>query len=110
MIKRLLALDGVMAVCSFRDDGELVEGYGVLEEGTMRRMAKFSHDYKRMVQGNTDQFSMFTGLSGWAPPGGWIVRGARTSVCSVGNLVCFIDNAEASLNEVMSDMAEVSRY
>jgi roadblock/LC7 domain-containing protein len=38
------------------------------------------------------------------------VRGAKTSVCSVGSLVCFIDNAEASLNEVMSDMTEVSRY
>jgi len=110
MIKRLLALDGVMAVCNFRDDGELVEGYGLLDEGTMRRMAKFALDYKRMVQGNTDQFSMFTQLPGWAPPGGWIVRGTKASVCSVGNLVCFVDNDEASLNEVMRDMIEVARY
>jgi roadblock/LC7 domain-containing protein len=110
MIKRLLALDGVLVVCQFRDDGELVEGYGVLDERLMHRMAKFAHDYKRMVQGNTDQFSMFTQLSGWAPPGGWIVRGDQTSVCSVGNLVCFIDNAKASLNEVMCDMTEAARY
>jgi roadblock/LC7 domain-containing protein len=110
MIKRLLALDGVLVVCNFRDDGELVEGYGMLEEEMMRRLAKFAHDYKRMVQGNTDQFSMFTQLPGWAPPGGWNVRGDKTTVCSVGNLVCFIDNAEASLNEVMREMAEVSRY
>jgi len=110
MIKRLLALDGVLVVCQFRDNGDLVEGYGMLGEDMMRRMAKFAHDYKRMVQGNTDQFSMFTQLPGWAPPGGWIVRGATTSVCSAGNLVCFIDNAEASLNEVMRDMTEASRY
>jgi roadblock/LC7 domain-containing protein len=110
MFKRLLALDGVLVVCQFRDDGELAEGYGVLDERLMRRMAKFAHDYKRMVQGNTDQFSMFTRLSGWAPPGGWIVRGDKTSVCSVGNLVCFIDNAEASLNEVMRDLTDASRY
>lgn len=110
MIKRLLALDGVTAVCSFRDNGELVEGYGMLDEGTMRRMAKFALDYKRMVQGNTDQFCMFTQLRGWAPPGGWIVRGAKASVCSVGNLVCFVDNEEASLNEVMRDMSEAARY
>lgn len=110
MIKRLLALDGVLVVCQFRDDGELVEGYGVLDEPQMRRLAKFAHDYKRMVQGNTDQFSMFTQLPGWAPPGGWIVRGAKTSVCSVGSLVCFIDNGEASLNEVMRDMTDASRY
>ncbi len=110
MIKRILALDGVLGVCQFRDDGALVEGYGVLDEPLMRRMAKFAHDYKRMVQGNTDQFSMFTQLVGWAPPGGWIVHGERTSVCSVGNLVCFIDNAAASLNEVMGDMKEAARY
>jgi len=110
MIKRLLALDGVSVVCQFRDDGALVEGYGVLGEEMMGRLAKFAHDYKRMVQGNTDQFSMFTQLPGWTPPGGWIVRGAMASVCSVGNLVCFVDNREASLNEVMKELAEVSRY
>jgi roadblock/LC7 domain-containing protein len=110
MIKRLLALDGVSVVCKFRDDGALVEGYGVLGKEMMERLAKFAHDYKRMVQGNTDQFSMFTQLPGWTPPGGWIVRGAMASVCSVGNLVCFVDNSEASLNEVMKELVEVSRY
>jgi len=29
MIKQLLAVDGVMAICHFRDDGALVEGYGL---------------------------------------------------------------------------------
>jgi len=110
MIKRLLALDGVSVVCHFRDDGALVEGYGLLSEDMMVRLAKFAHDYKRMVQGNTDQFSMFTQLPGWTPPGGWIVRGDKFTVCSVSNLVCFIDNAEASLNEVMRELAEVSHY
>jgi roadblock/LC7 domain-containing protein len=110
MIKRLLALDGVSVVCQFRDGGALVEGYGVLGEDMMERLAKFAHDYKRMVQGNTDQFSMFTQLPGWTPPGGWIVRGEKASVCSVGNLVCFVANSEASLNEVMKELAEASRY
>ena len=110
MIKQLLALDGVSVVCQFRDDGALVKGYGILAEDMMERLAKFAHDYKRMVQGNTDQFSMFTQLPGWTPPGGWIVRGGKASVCSVGNLVCFIDNSEASLNEVMKELTEASRY
>ena len=110
MIKRLLALDGVSVVCHFRDDGALVEGYGILGEEMMERLARFAHDYKRMVQGNTDQFSMFTQLPGWTPPGGWIVRGTMASVCSFGNLVCFVDNSEASLNEVMKQLAEVSHY
>lgn len=110
MIKRLLALDGVFTVCHFRDDGALVEGYGTLGEDMMVRLAKFAHDYKRMVQGNTDQFSMFTQLSGWAPPGGWMVRGDRATVCSVGNLVCFVDNETAALNEVMRELTDASHY
>ncbi|MEE9422319.1 MAG: DUF2173 family protein [Gammaproteobacteria bacterium] len=110
MIKQMLALDGVLVICHFRDDGALVEGYGMLGEEMMVGLAQFAHDYKRMVQGNTDQFSMFTQLPGWAPPGGWVVRSAKTTVCSVGNLVCFIDNSEASLNEVMSELTEASHY
>jgi roadblock/LC7 domain-containing protein len=110
MIKQMLALEGVLVICHFRDDGALVEGYGLLGEEMMAGLAQFAHDYKRMVQGNTDQFSMFTQLPGWAPPGGWVVRGGQTTVCSVGNLVCFIDNSEASLNEVMAELTEASHY
>lgn len=110
MIKQLLALDGVFAVCHFRDDGALVEGYGMFDENMLTRLARFAHDYKRMVQGNTDQFSMFTQLPGWAPPGGWMVRGVKATVCSVSNLVCCINNETASLNEVMRELAEASRY
>ena len=110
MIRKLLALDGVLVICHFRDDGALVEGYGIMGEDMMERLAKFAHDYKRMVQGNTDQFSMFTGLPGWAPPRGWNVLGAQYTVCSVGNLVCFIDNAEASLNEIMRELTCASQY
>jgi len=43
-------------------------------------------------------------------PSGWNVRGAQNTACSVGNLVCFIDNAEASLNEVMRELTDASQY
>ncbi len=110
MIKRLLALDGVLVVCQFRDDGALVGGYGMMDEAQMAGLAKFAHDYKRMVQGNADQLSMFTQMRGWTPPGGWLVRGPALSVCSVGNLVCVVDNAEASLNEIMQQLAEAAHW
>jgi hypothetical protein len=29
MIRRILALDGVNVICHFRDDGYLLEGYGL---------------------------------------------------------------------------------
>lgn len=110
MIKRLLALDGVTAVCQFRDDGAFVEGYGMLPDEQMVRLAKFAHDYKRIVQGNADQLSMFTQVRGWTPPGGWIVRGAAMSVCSVGNLVCLVSNAEGSVSEIMRELQDASHW
>ena len=108
MIKRMLALDGVAVVCQFRDDGVLVQGYGMLDDEQMVKLAKFAHDYKRMVQGNADQLSMFTQTRGWTPPRGWIVRGKANTVCSVGNVVCLVANAEASVTEVMSELADVA--
>ncbi len=60
--------------------------------------------------GNADQLAMFTGVPGWTPPAGWIVRGTRMSVCSVANVVCLVDNAEASLTEVMQALAEAARW
>lgn len=106
MLKRLLALDGVMVVCQFRDDGAMVEGYGMGDDDMLVKLAKFAHDYKRMVQGNADQLSMFTQMRGWTPPGGWVVRGPQTSVCSVANLVCVIDNNQASLKEVIAQLQD----
>lgn len=110
MIKRLLAIDGVTAVCQFRDDGAFIEGYGMLPDEQMVRLAKFAHGYKRIVQGNADQLSMFTQLRGWTPPGGWIVRSQAMSVCSVGNLVCLVSNAEGSVSEIMREMQDVSHW
>ncbi|WP_078119321.1 DUF2173 family protein [Thiosocius teredinicola] len=110
MIKQLLAVDGVTAVCQFRDDGAFVEGYGLMTESELQALAHFAHDYKRIVQGNADQLSMFTQIKGWTPPGGWIVRGKAMSVCSVANVVCTVENGDSNLTEVMSMLTEASHY
>ena len=110
MIKRMLALDGVNVVCQFRDDGAFVSGYGMMDEAQMQSLARFAHDYKRIVQGNADQLAMFTQVRGWTPPGGWIVRGSCMSVCSVGNLVCLVENGAGSLKEIMDELQELSHW
>lgn len=110
MIKQMLAVDGVMSVCRFRDDGVFVEGYGLMSDAELEALARFAHEYKRIVQGNADQLSMFTGQSGWTPPNGWIVRGQKMTVCSVANLVCTVANADANLDDVMQTLIETSHY
>jgi len=104
MIKRLLAVDGVLAICQFRDDGVFIDGYGLIAQDEMVRLSKFAHDYKRLVQGNTDQLSMFTQMPGWTPPQGWMVHGQEKTVLSISNLVCLVENDTASLTEVMKEL------
>jgi len=99
-----MILDGVMAVVKFRDDGVLVEGYGMRSEQELIGLAHFAHDYKRIVQGNADQLSMFSRVRGFTPPRGWIVHGAERVVCSTGNLVCLVQAGETGLNEIMREL------
>ncbi|MCP5433984.1 MAG: DUF2173 family protein [Chromatiaceae bacterium] len=108
MIKQLLAIDGVMAVSRFRDDGAFVEGYGVLPEAELAALAHFAQTTS--VSSRATRISCRAGINGWTPPGGWIVRGARMSVCSVANLVCTVDNADGNLSEVMEYLTEASHY
>lgn len=107
-LKKILVLDGVTAVCRFRDDGVVMEAEGMLPPDLMTRLAKFAQWYRRMVSGNTDLLSLFSQMRGWSPSQGWIVQGAATTVCSVGNMVCLVDNAQGSLNQIMQTLGEAA--
>lgn len=110
MIKRLLILDGVELICHFRDDGSLVEGYGLMDQQHIVKLAQFAHNYRRMVQGHADQLAMFTDMRGWTPPRGWIIRGNTYSACCIANLVCIVRNAEGALNDILAELQEVARW
>ena len=107
-LKKILILDGVVAVCRFRDDGVIMDAAGLMPQELMERLAKFAQWYRRMVSGNTDLLSLFSQMRGWSPSQGWIVRGASMTVCSVGNTVCLIENGQSSLNEVMQALSEAA--
>lgn len=111
MIKRLLALDGVEIVCRMRDDGSLLEGYGRCEPAQMQRLVRFAHDFRRLLQSQADQLSMFSAMRGWTPPRGWIVRGPERATCGVANVVCVLKLAEQPhWDELLVEMEEVSRW
>ncbi len=107
-LKKLLVLDGVMAVCRFQDDGNIMDAAGVLPADMMERMAKFAQWYRRMVSGNTDLLSLFSQMRGWTPAQGWIVHGSQISVCSVANLVCMVQNGQGSLQDIMNALQEIA--
>jgi roadblock/LC7 domain-containing protein len=107
-LRKILVLDGVTAVCRFRDDGVLMEAEGMLSQDLMERLAKFAQWYRRMVSSNTDVLSLFSQMRGWSPSQGWIVQGDAMTVCSSGNMVCLFENALGSLNEVMQALTEAA--
>lgn len=107
-LRKILVLDGVTAVCRFRDDGVIMEAEGVLSLELMERLAKFAQWYRRMVSSNTDLLSLFSQMRGWSPSQGWIVQGAAVTVCGMGNMVCMVDNAQGSLNHIMQALGEAA--
>jgi roadblock/LC7 domain-containing protein len=107
-LKKILVLDGVIAVCRFQDDGSIREGEGTMPPEMLQRLAQFAQWYRRMVSGNTDLFSLFSQMRGWTPAKGWIVHGNNITVCNMANLVAIIDNTEANVNQVMRAMEEAS--
>lgn len=107
-LKKILVLDGVTAVCRFRDDGVIMEAEGVLSKDLMERLAKFAQWYRRMVSSNTDVFSLFSQMRGWSPSQGWIVQGDAMTVCGMGNVVCMVENAQGSLNRIMQALGETA--
>ncbi len=107
-LKKILVLDGVTAVCRFGDDGGVIEAEGLLSQEWMDHLAKYAQWYRRVVSSNTDLLSLFSQMPGWVPSRGWIVKGAATTVCGVGNVVCLVDNAEGSLNQLMQALGKAA--
>jgi roadblock/LC7 domain-containing protein len=107
-LKRLMVLDGVVAVCRFQDDGSIMESAGLIPQDMMDRMAQFAQWYRRMVSGNLDLVSLFTQMRGWAPSLGWIVHGAQLTVCSVGNVVCMVQNGQGPLDALMKALSDAA--
>lgn len=108
MLKRLLVLDGVVAVCRVQDNGEISDSVGLLPEEMMNQMAHFALWYRRMIAGNSDVFSLFSQMNGWTPARGWIVKGATMSVLSVANIVAMVENKDAAINAIFAALEEVA--
>ena len=108
MLKRLLVLDGVVAVCRFQDDGTIIDAAGMMPDEMLGNLGRFAHWYRRMISGNSDVFSLFSQMNGWTPARGWVVKGAQMTVCSVANVVAMLDNKDVSINEVMRVLEEIA--
>ncbi len=109
MLRRLLVLDGVVAVCRYQDDGTIIDSAGLISEEMLSKLAQFALWYRRMISGNCDVFSLFSQMNGWTPARGWVVRGAQMSVLSVANIVAMVENKDAAFNTILTALDEAAR-
>jgi roadblock/LC7 domain-containing protein len=57
-----------------------------------------------MVNMQAEIFDSFAENCGCRPVQGWIVRGNKLTICSVGNYFAFLDSRDELLNDVMTIM------
>jgi len=108
MIQRMLVHEDVIAICRYRDDGTLQEGYGMMDADAMERLARFARDYHQMLQANADQLSMFSEMPGWTPTRGWMVFGDANTVLGYSNLACVTTNTHPAVNALIDELTELA--
>jgi roadblock/LC7 domain-containing protein len=105
-LERLVLLPGVVAALRFNDDGAPAEAVGDLDQVDVQLAAELCYANGRFMHHNSDMLMTFSGKAGW-PARGWMMNGARLSVCGAGEVACFVRNGEASLNALFRILDEI---
>ena len=102
----LLEIEGVRAALRFLDDGTLLEAVGEIDELHAGLAAELCYANGRIMHQGSDVLANISGMPGW-PPRGWMMIGDGLSVCTIANVVCFVNNREASFNEALHRISEL---
>jgi len=106
LIHELAEQAGVVAAGEYAYRGDRFSYVGHLEEEHARMASIMCRATTMAVHMQVDMMKSLGKDCGCAPARGWVVRGAKYSVCVVGNIFCFIDNSAVSLNQVMQLMRQ----
>ena len=107
-IDHLVSLDGVLAAGEFVPHSDSYRYAGLLEPAQARMAAVMCRANSEAVHMQADLIDSYATGIALPPPRGWIVSADHFSVCVLGTLFCFLENATGSLNQVMRAMFEVS--
>ncbi|MHB1216047.1 MAG: DUF2173 family protein [Thiobacillus sp.] len=102
----LLELKGVVAALRFYDDGSLMDAAGDIDPLHSELAAELCYANGRITHQSSDVLANISGMAGWSPRG-WMMMGDGLSICTLANVVCFVRNGEASLNETLSVLSEL---
>ena len=100
----LLEIKGVRAALRFLDDGTLSEAVGEIDELHSGLAAELCYANGRIMHQGSDVLTNISGMPGWSPRG-WMMIGNGLSVCTIANVVCFVNTGEASINETLNRLS-----
>ncbi|HSJ81869.1 MAG TPA: DUF2173 family protein [Thiobacillus sp.] len=102
----LLEIKGVVAALRFYDDGTLIEAAGEIDPLHTELAAELCYANGRILHHGSDVLTTISGKAGW-PPRGWVMMGDGLSICTIANVVCFVENSEVSFNETLKALSEL---
>ncbi|HEB59970.1 MAG TPA: DUF2173 family protein [Gammaproteobacteria bacterium] len=106
LVSQLAAMQGVIAAGEYSYRGDRFSYEGQLDDEKARMASIMCRATTMAVHMQADMMKSLGEDCGCAPARGWVVRGAAFTVCVIANVFCFLDNSQASLNEVMRMMRE----
>ena len=103
LVADLAAKPGVIAAGEYSYRGDRFSFKGELDSETAR-LASIMCRATTMSATMAARTAAELSDTGLAPFRGWIMRGAKLTLCVVANVFCMLDNESASVNAVMADM------
>ncbi|MGD8484000.1 MAG: DUF2173 family protein [Thioalkalispiraceae bacterium] len=106
VISELVTTPGVIAAGQYSYRGDRFSYEGQLDEEKARMASIMCRATTMAVHMQADMLKSLNTDCGCAPARGWMVKGEHFSVCVIGNTFCFVDNNNASINEIMKLMRD----
>jgi len=107
-INHLASLNGVLAAGEFFYHGEGFSYAGLLEPEQARMAAIMCRANTEALAMQADLIKSYAEDAATPKQRGWLVTSEHFSVCVVGTLFCFVDNASGSLNEIMHELERLA--
>ena len=106
IVTDLLAKPGVIAAGEYAYRGDRFSYRGALTEEHARMASIMCRATTMGVNMEGKMLEVFQPRSGLQPPRGWMVHGADYTVCVMANVFCMLDNARASINDIVGFMRQ----
>jgi roadblock/LC7 domain-containing protein len=104
LISELASTPGVLAAGEYSYRGDRFSYEGNIDSEQARLASIMCRATTMATHMQTDMLSQFAENCGCSPSRGWVVKGKDYTVCVMLNVFCFVDNKNASINDVVKKM------